>query len=131
MIRRVLQCYRRSFVRNACSHDDFSSVTRAFGWNGELRSMVFADDGTITTPANSVDESRSKIIESSSRDQVTGSLPLHEKAKVMQLLGQWEEPKRASDPRQVRFLFNCLFNAKLRVLFSNCPPPRTLKPDKD
>lgn len=46
----------------------------------------------------SIDES-TRVIDTSCRDPLTGSLPALEKAKLMQLLGQWEEPNR--DPLKI------------------------------
>ena len=76
-----------------------------------------SDDGTTCTPGRS-DASTSKVtlIDTTCRDPLTGSLPAHEKAKLMQLLGQWEEPNRASDPRQV---------SNKRMISCSVPIPHT------
>lgn len=72
-------------------------LSESFGWN--LCGGGFGDDGTASIPG--VEDASRKIIDPSSRDPLTGSLPAHEKAKLFAMLGQWEEPTRPSDPRQV------------------------------
>ena len=64
----------------------------------------------------SMDESH-RVIDTT-RDPLTGSLPVHEKAKLMQLLGQWEVPTRASDPRQVSTVVVSIPLPSKRFLFS-------------
>lgn len=77
-------------------------AVRSFGWAGELHRVVFPDDATCNTPVTSVDGSNNTmVIDTSIRDPLTGSISSQEKLKLIQLLGQWEEPTRASDPRQV------------------------------
>ena len=78
---------------------------RSFGWTGDLHRVVFPDDATLNTPVTSVDGSNNPVlIDTSARDPLTGSIPIQEKHKLIQLLGQWEEPTRASDPRQVIYV---------------------------
>ena len=80
----------------------FSPHIRAFGWEGgRLTGLAFTDDATTVTPGDG-NSTKMTLIDTASRDPLTGSLPAHEKAKLMQLLGQWEEPMRVADPSQVR-----------------------------
>jgi hypothetical protein len=82
---------------------------RAFGFTSDsIRDITFSnDDNTVNTPLRSVDASEKtsdKVIDTSCRDPLTGSLRAAEKSKLMQLLGQWEEPGKAYDPRHVSCL---------------------------
>lgn len=81
-------------------------VIRAFGFTRDsIQDIAFAnDDNSVNTLLRSVDTSEKatdKIIDTGCRDPLTGSLKASEKAKLMQLLGQWEEPNKSYDPRHV------------------------------
>lgn len=52
------------------------------------------DNATSTSYTHSMDASE-RILDSDCRDPLTGSLSAATKAKLMQLLGQWEEPSKA------------------------------------
>lgn len=64
------------------------------------------DDHTIDTSA---DERSENGIRTDLRDPLTGSLQASEKAKLMDLLGRWEEPDKVYDSRHVSTHFDTTF----------------------
>jgi hypothetical protein len=79
--------------------------SEAFGWNREnLRGAVFVEDDTddATIRSKRSLNTSEKLIDTSRRDPLTGSLHSSEKLKLMQLLEQWEEPDRRFDHNRVR-----------------------------
>jgi hypothetical protein len=82
-------------------------TSEAFGWNREsLRGVVFVDDDTddATTRSKRSLNTAEKVIDTSRRDPLTGSLHSSEKLKLRQLLEQWEEPDRRDDRDRVRLV---------------------------
>jgi hypothetical protein len=82
-------------------------ASEAFGWNREsLRGVVFVDDDTddATTRSKRSLNTAEKVIDTSRRDPLTGSLHSSEKLKLRQLLEQWEEPDRRDDRDRVRLV---------------------------
>ncbi|CAB9515705.1 Mechanosensitive ion channel protein [Seminavis robusta] len=69
-------------------------TSEAFGWEGDLCALQ-DDDNTSAHCSSTI------VIDTKNRDPLTGSLPSHEKRKLMQLLGQWEEPTRPTEPGQI------------------------------
>lgn len=70
---------------------------------GDLRGIAFDDDeddtaGNESTHTHGTNE---KVIDTTKRDPLTGSLHYTEKAKLMQLLDQWEEPESRDDRSKV------------------------------
>lgn len=61
-----------------------------------------ADDNTMHASSRMLsisDDNPEKHIQTELRDPMTGGLQASEKAKLMELLGQWEEPEKTYDSR--------------------------------
>jgi hypothetical protein len=68
-----------------------------------LNGLAFAeddDDASTNQSARSLGTNE-KVIDTSKRDPLTGSLNYSEKVKLMQLLDQWEEPDRRDNHSRV------------------------------
>jgi hypothetical protein len=99
----------KEIEKNSVAMDLTIPVTsEAFGWNREdLNGIDFAEDdeedNTINTPRSKRSlNTAEKVIDTSKRDPLTGSLLTSEKLKLFQLLEQWEEPDRRFDRDHVR-----------------------------
>jgi hypothetical protein len=96
----------KEIEKDSAAMDMTVSVTpEAFGWNREsLRGVVFVEDDPddATTRSRRSLNTAEKVIDTSRRDPLTGSLHSSEKLKLIQLLEQWEEPDRRDDRNRVR-----------------------------
>ena len=83
---------RATLTQSSSEYPMLSSEAKR-GW-GE-----FLDDDSVTTSAKG--GSDDFVVNMDSRDPLTGSLKASEKAKLMQILGAWEEPDTFYDPSTV------------------------------
>jgi hypothetical protein len=84
---------------SACMDMQLPDSSEAFGCKRKyLHGVDYVED--FTSKAFGLNDE--KGIDSTRKDPLTGSLHSSEKLKLMQLLGQWEEPDRLSDRNLVR-----------------------------